>query len=47
MDQFQMDLAQRLAAEGWFLWGINRDRRGRAGQAEARPENMPERRGGS
>jgi len=47
MDQFQMDLAQRLAAEGWFLWGINRDRRGRSGQAEARPENAPERRGGS
>jgi hypothetical protein len=44
MDQFQMDLAQRLAAEGWFLWGINRDRRARQGEAEARPENVPERR---
>ena len=33
LEAFQMALAERLAAEGWFLWGINRERR-----------KMPERR---
>ena len=27
LDQFQMALAERLAADGWFLWGVNRERR--------------------
>ena len=27
LDQFQMALAERLANEGWFLWGVNRERR--------------------
>jgi hypothetical protein len=27
LDQFQVDLAERLATDGWFLWGVNRDRR--------------------
>ena len=27
LDQFQIALAERLADEGWFLWGVNRERR--------------------
>jgi len=27
LDQFQIALAERLAADGWFLWGVNRERR--------------------
>ena len=27
LDQFQMALAERLAGDGWFLWGVNRERR--------------------
>ena len=27
LDQFQIALAERLAGEGWFLWGVNRTRR--------------------
>ena len=45
LDRFQMALAERLATEGWFLWGVNRDRRtGRTDQP--RPLDMPERRSG-
>ena len=44
MEQFQMDLASRLATEGWFLWGINRDRRAPRAEPDARPADAPERR---
>lgn len=27
LDQFQIALAERLAGDGWFLWGVNRERR--------------------
>ena len=27
LDQYQIALAERLANEGWFLWGVNRERR--------------------
>ena len=27
LDAFQVALAERLAAEGWFLWDYDRDRR--------------------
>jgi hypothetical protein len=27
LDGFQIDLADRLAAAGWLLWGVNRQRR--------------------
>lgn len=41
LDKFQMELAERLVTEGWFLWGVNRDRR--AEQAQRQP-HQPERR---
>lgn len=44
LDRFQMDLAERLATEGWFLWGINRDRRDRYAEVGGQPVNVPERR---
>ena len=37
LDAFQVTLAERLAGEGWFLWGMNRDRRAEAALASARP----------
>jgi hypothetical protein len=42
LDQFQIALAEKLAGEGWFLWGVNRERR----QADRRstPRNTPDRR---
>ena len=27
LDQFQIALAEKLADDGWFLWGVNRERR--------------------
>ena len=27
LDQFQIALAEKLAADGWFLWGVNKERR--------------------
>ena len=27
LDQFQIALAEKLAGDGWFLWGVNRERR--------------------
>jgi hypothetical protein len=27
LDQFQIALAERLAGDGWFLWGVNKERR--------------------
>ena len=44
LDRFQMDLAQRLATDGWFLWGINRDRRAARDDARDRLEHVAERR---
>lgn len=43
LDKFQMALAERLAGDGWFLWGVNRERRQ---QAERRRTNrgIPDRR---
>jgi hypothetical protein len=46
LDRFQMDLAERLATEGWFLWGINRDRRDPHAHFDGQPLNVPERRTG-
>jgi hypothetical protein len=43
LDQFQMNLAERLATDGWFLWGVNRDRRNPELSA-GRPDYTPERR---
>ena len=36
LDAFQVMLAERLAGDGWFLWGVNRDRRVEAAESEAR-----------
>jgi hypothetical protein len=44
LDRFQMDLAERLAGDGWFLWGVNRDRR--TLRIGGPPQNVPERRAG-
>jgi hypothetical protein len=46
LDLFQMDLAQRLASDGWFLWGVNRDRRAERANPQGLPQNVPERRAG-
>lgn len=27
LDQFQIALAEKLAGQGWFLWGVNKTRR--------------------
>jgi hypothetical protein len=27
LEQFQIALAEKLAGEGWFLWGVDRERR--------------------
>ncbi len=27
LDQYQIALAEKLAGDGWFLWGVNRERR--------------------
>ena len=35
LEAFQMALGERLAADGWFLWGVDRDRR-RAARHEQR-----------
>ena len=42
LDRFQMTLAERLATDGWFLWGVNRDRR--TEMTAGRPDFEPERR---
>ena len=36
LDQFQAALAERLANEGWFLWGVNRERRQRGDRRAAK-----------
>lgn len=44
LERFQMDLAERLATDGWFLWGVNRERRASRNDQQGRPQNVPERR---
>ena len=43
LDQFQMALAERLAGDGWFLWGVNRERRLAADRRRV-SRNAPDRR---
>jgi hypothetical protein len=43
LDQYQMALAERLANDGWFLWGVNRERR-QAGDRRGTTRNTPDRR---
>jgi hypothetical protein len=43
LDQFQIALAERLARDGWFLWGVNRERRLAADRRRI-PRNAPDRR---
>ena len=42
LDQFQIALAEKLADEGWFLWGVNRERR--HADRRSTPRNTPDRR---
>jgi hypothetical protein len=46
LDRFQMSLAERLAGEGWFLWGVNRDRREERNNQPGQSRYVPERRAG-
>jgi hypothetical protein len=43
LDQFQMALAERLAGDGWFLWGVNSERRQAADRRQA-TRGTPDRR---
>ena len=43
LDQFQIALAERLAGDGWFLWGVDRERR-QAADRRRLPRNAPDRR---
>ena len=43
LDQFQIALAEKLAGDGWFLWGVNRERR-LAADRRRLPRNAPDRR---
>ena len=43
LDRYQIRLAERLTMDGWFLWGVNRDRRNPSKSA-GRPDHAPERR---
>jgi hypothetical protein len=43
LDQFQIALAERLAGNGWFLWGVNRERRQPTDRRLVR-RNTPDRR---
>jgi hypothetical protein len=42
LDQFQISLAEKLAGAGWFLWGVNRERR--QGDRRQTPRGTPDRR---
>ena len=42
----QVTLAERLAADGWVLWGVDRERRARAERRQA-PRGTTDRRYGS
>ena len=44
LDRYQMELAERLATDGWFLWGVNRDRRDPTRSPDGTPKTEPERR---
>jgi hypothetical protein len=46
LERFQMELAERLATDGWFLWGVNRDRRDPHSDFHGQPQNVSERRAG-
>ena len=35
VEAYQVALATQLAENGWFLWGLNRDRRGQADRRTA------------
>jgi len=43
LDLFQIALAERLVDDGWFLWGVDRDRRLEADRRRL-PRNAPDRR---
>ena len=43
LDHYQMVLAERLANEGWFLFGVNRERR-LAGERRLTTRTTPDRR---
>ena len=43
MNQYQITLAERLAGNGWFLWGVDRDRR-QVAERRSMPRNSPDRR---
>jgi hypothetical protein len=43
LDQFQIALAEKLAGDGWFLWGVNRERRQAADRRKA-ARGTPDRR---
>ena len=44
LDRYQMELAERLASDGWFLWGVNRDRRDPTRSPDGKLQTTPERR---
>lgn len=37
LQQYQILLAERLTGDGWFLWGVDRERRVRAGDRRVTP----------
>jgi hypothetical protein len=43
LDAFQIALAERLTNSGWFLWGVNRERR-QARDRRTAPRSSPDRR---
>ena len=43
LEQFQIALAERLASDGWFLWGVNRERR-LVGDRRSTSRGTPDRR---
>jgi hypothetical protein len=43
LDHYQMMLAEKLASEGWFLFGVNRERR-LAADRRSVTRGMPDRR---
>jgi hypothetical protein len=43
LESFQVDLAERLTGDGWFLWGVNRERRQSRDRRQA-ARTTPERR---
>ena len=43
LDQFQIALAEKLAGDGWFLFGVNRERRQAADRRKAARESRDRR----